>query len=164
MKKWTPCCFTNAEELDELNGYVNDRMYSMTSGKGGAPINVPIKSVKPDWNRQAMFVHIDGHPFVTHKLTITREAPNRYRVGVVLTETARHPVHLLCRFPTIQVYMLRMSHERMGAWHTHRHSAPSRLGSFDGCLFDLAPGDEPSKLRMFLEGGQDPVPSGPEWQ
>ena len=120
--------------LDRLAGCVNSHTYSMTSGKGGAPITVPIKSVKANWSRQAMFVHIDERPFVTHKLTVVREAANRYRATAVLTEDKRQ-------------------------------SAPSGLGSFDACLFDLAPDDQPSQIQMFLDpGSKGPLPSGPIWQ
>ena len=133
MRVWTPCCFTTAGQLERMVGSINSHTYSMTSGKGGAPIAVPIKSVKVNWSRQAMFVHIMQQPFMTHKLEVRREGPNHYSASATLLEN-------------------------------RQLAAPSGLGSFDACLFDLAPEDEPSKLQMFLQGSKEPLPGGPVWR
>ena len=49
-------------------------------------------------------------------------------------------------------------------------AAPSGLGSFDACIFDLADGDSAASITMMLQGKGDyistpcePLPSGPEW-
>ena len=133
MKSWVSCCFTTAAQLEKMTGSINSHTYSMTSGKGGAPIAVPLKSLRVDWSRQALFAHIDQRPFATHELSIVRLGANHYRAAATLTEDKRQ-------------------------------SAPSGLGSYDACLFELAPEDEASKLQVFLDGSMAPLPSGPIWQ
>ena len=50
-------------------------------------------------------------------------------------------------------------------------SAPSGLGSFDACVFDLAEGESSDSVTMRLQGKGDylvtpcqPLPSGPQWE
>ena len=133
--KWpSGVILTKQVHLAELLDSVNEHTYSMTSGKGGAPIAVPLKKAKIDWRCQAVLVFVSESPYAQHSLQIHREAPNRY--SAVATQTAKG----------------------MG-------SAPRGLVSFDACIFDLAPEDEPAAgLHVALEGVTGDLVSGPQWE
>lgn len=143
---WKSVLLTTQAQFDRFIDAVNDRTYSKTSGKGGAPIAVPIKRAKPLWGKQAVLAVITRSPFVTHQLSIERREAGDFWALAGLKE------------------------KRMLA-------APSGLGSFDACIFDLADGEttsdsrSPSFVRMTLQGKGDyllhkpceQLPSGPEW-
>jgi hypothetical protein len=142
---WKSVLLTTQAHFDRLVNAVNSSTYSKTSGKGGAPIVVPLKKAKPRWGKQAVLVVVSQSPFVRHQLSIERRGPGRYMALAKLVE------------------------KRMLA-------APSGLGSFDACIFDLDRSEftadplAPPSVSMQLQGKGDylttpcePLPSGPLW-
>lgn len=139
-KMWGSCLLTTQAHLGRFLDAVNDVSYSKTSGKGGAPLAVPIKRARPQWGRQAVLVVVSRAPFATHKLSIEQRGPGEYWALAGLQEK-------------------------------RQLAAPSGLGSFDACLFDLTDG-ESSAVTMRLQGKGDylisrpceTLPNGPEWE
>ena len=84
---WKSALLTTQAHFDKFVGFINSRTYSMTNGKGGAPITVPMKRAKPRWGSEAVLAVISRSPFATHKLTIERRAKGDYWAMAKLTET-----------------------------------------------------------------------------
>ena len=137
-KSWKSVLLTTQQHFDRFVGAINSTSYSKTSGKGGAPLAVPMKRAKPKWGKQAVLVVVSGSPFATHKLSIERRARGEYWALAGLKEK-------------------------------RELAAPSGLGSFDACIFEVAAGE--SSISMMLQGKGDylspwcaPLSSGPEWE
>ena len=136
---WKSALLTAQADFNEFVECINSRTYSMTNGKGGQPIAVPMKRARPKWGKQAVLVVVSGSPHVTHEISIERRAKGDYWALAKLKEK-------------------------------RNLSAPSGLGSYDACVFDLAEGETRTDLSMRLQGKGDylttpcePLPSGPVW-
>ena len=84
---------------------------------------------------------------------------------------------VVCRAP-FATHQLSIEQRGAGAYwalaclkETRHLAAPSGLGSFDACIFDLTDGDPATSITMMLQGKGDyhihtpcePLPSGPQW-
>lgn len=70
--------------------------------------------------------------------------------------------------PSLQVTSLTISRHGKGLYRARaervenrRLSAPSGIGSFGACSFELAADENPSDVRMTLDDGSQPLPSSP---
>ena len=137
-KRWKSALLLNGQHFQTFLGAICSTTYSKTSGKGGAPVEVPVKWAKPKWGKQAVLVVVSRSPFARHSLSIDRRAAGKYMAFAGLKEK-------------------------------RDLAAPSGLGSFDACIFDLA--DSEQNVVMGLQGKGDylskpcePLPNGPEWE
>jgi hypothetical protein len=78
VKTWKSVLLTTEDHFARFVAAINSTTYSKTSGKGGAPIAVPIKKARPCWGKQAVLVVVSRSPFVTHKLSIDRRSKGDY--------------------------------------------------------------------------------------
>jgi hypothetical protein len=69
---------------------INASTYSMTSGKGGAKIHVPLKSAKINFARQTLVVLVSRLPFETFGLDMERGAGGSLIGHVVFKERRMH--------------------------------------------------------------------------
>lgn len=138
-RRWKSALLLTEQHFQKFLGAINSSSYSKTSGKGGAPLAVPVKQATPTWGKQAVLVVVSQSPFVTHSLSIERRAAGQYMASAGLKEK-------------------------------RKLAAPSGLGSFDACLFDLAEQSAEQSVTMELQGKGEylstagkPLPNGPEW-
>ena len=89
VKYWTSMLLKEQSQLDEFCDCINDRTYSMTSGKGGQKVQVAIKKAKIDWSRQAVVVIVSEAPFQKHALQIERSGNKRYSAIAIKVENSR---------------------------------------------------------------------------
>jgi hypothetical protein len=75
---WKSVLLTTQEQFDRFVGAINSTSYSKTSGKGGAPLAVPMKKAKPKWGKQAVLAVVCRSPFAKHQLQIERRAEGEY--------------------------------------------------------------------------------------